>query len=63
MVAPYRSINGHRPWVADPSEWEFNYGGSIDDQSTYDNIFEEAKSNLAKKSNVEFLRSGSLQVV
>ena len=62
-VGRYRSINSHRPWVADPSKFEFYYGGSIDEQSTYDSIFEEAKSNLAGTSNVEFLKSNSLDAV
>ena len=59
-INDYRNVNNHRDWVDDPKKYEFYYGGSADDQSTFDNIFEEAKAKFSDKKNVEIIRANSL---
>lgn len=57
----YRQINQHRDWVDDPSKYTSYFGGPIDEQATFDTLFEEAKSKFSGNENVKFIRENSLE--
>lgn len=57
----YQLINGHRQWVDHPSKYASYFGGPVEEQSTFDAIFEEAKSKFQDKTNVELIKSSSLE--
>ena len=59
QVKEYRAINSHRAWVDDPVKHEFYYGGPIDEQTTFDNIFLDVKSKFADKSDVQIIKADS----
>lgn len=51
----------HRSWSAKYlSDYEWYYGGPLDEQKTYDDIYKEAQSRFSGKDNVEFVRADSL---
>jgi len=58
-VDDYRFTNRHRPWVQDPIEFSTYFGGAIDDQSTFDRLYESTRTLFSMNANVEIIRSNS----
>ena len=51
----------HRSWMSQNlSDYEFYYGGPLDEQKTHDAIYNEAQSRFLGKDNIEFVRADSL---
>ena len=51
----------HRSWSANYlGDYDWYYGGPIDEQKTFDALYEEAQSKFLGKDNVEFIRADSL---
>lgn len=51
--------NFHRDWVIRESDSEFYYGGPLNEQTTFDNLYEEAKAKFVGLKNVNFIRRTS----
>jgi hypothetical protein len=60
----YNSINKHRFWVDKPEKYDYYFGGSVYEQSTFDSIFislvEKFKSE-SRYDNIKILRNTSLE--
>jgi len=52
--------SAHRYWVDHPSVHEGYYGGSLEDQTTYDRLLEVAQDRFANAEGVQFLRMTSI---
>jgi hypothetical protein len=51
--------NSRRPWVAEPSHVADYYGGPLNEQATYDRLFEGVKIRFAERPNVTLVRERS----
>jgi hypothetical protein len=52
--------NAHRHWVSKPENAERYYGGPLDEQKTFDRLFDEAKNRFLEQENVKFYRGNSV---
>lgn len=56
----YELVNDHRYWVDKPENYDYYYGGSVHDQSTFDNIFKSVEERFSQNTNVRIYRGRSL---
>lgn len=56
-TAEYVQINGHRPWVSALSAFEDYFGGALDDQATFDRLYEEVIHRFRAESRVQVIRA------
>ena len=62
IISDYQLANAHRPWVDKVGEFSDYYGGSLNEQETFDRLFEEVKEKFKDKSNVEIIRGSTREV-
>jgi hypothetical protein len=55
--------NAGRPWIEPLSAYSNYYGGALDDQVTYDRLYESALEKFKGRSNVEFIRADRLEAL
>lgn len=56
-AAEYSQTNGHRPWVSALSAFKDYFGGALDDQATFDRLYEEAIHRFRADSRVQVIRA------
>jgi hypothetical protein len=59
----YRKNNAHRPWVNDIEEYAHYFGGSLNDQKTFDNLYLKAVKRFKGKDNIKIFRSASIAAI
>jgi hypothetical protein len=59
VTAKIGNSNLHRDWVSSDSASEIYYGGSLQNQTTFDNLYQEAKDKFVGSTNVNFIRATS----
>jgi len=55
----YRDTNKHREWVDDISTYSFYFGGDVNNQATFDNLYDEVQKLFLHKKNVKIIRGSS----
>jgi hypothetical protein len=55
----YNKNNAHRHWVADINEYAYYFGGSLSDQSTFDNLYQGVIERFETKDHVKIMRCSS----
>jgi len=59
-VQSYASVNGHRFWVEELNTHTKYYGGPLDEQSTFDNLYDQVASRFADDDHVYLLRDNTV---
>lgn len=63
-TSKYDMVNKHRSWVDKPEKYNYYYGGSVYEQSTFDSIFLSVTDRFISKNgfnNIKILRNTSLE--
>lgn len=59
----YHRNNSHRPWVSDITNFSWYFGGPLDKQSTFDNLYQEVVTKFASNPQIKIVRANSLDAI
>lgn len=62
-IQEYVNNNSHRAWTENISAFANYYGGPLDEQSTFDNLYQEVTRKFSDKPHVTIIRASSLEAV
>ncbi len=60
-IKEYKLLNRNRHWISSSDDYSEYYGGSLNEQSTFDKLYEETCKKFSNEKNVKIIKSDSLE--